>query len=140
MAFAEVLRATVAMEDGGAGVGAQCLDKSDVGQAAAVGGAELPAQHLTGAEIHHERQVIHTGTETQVGEVLYPSVRFLGHGGVGHAVLRTAAILEQGVGMEMVGGCANLGIAAAVPVFLVGTHGIHLCQTPNAPCLVLAPS
>ena len=38
--------------------------------------------------------------------------------------------------MEMVGGCANPGLPLRYRYF-VGTHGIHLCQTPNAPCLVL---
>lgn len=55
VAFAQVFRAAVAVKNCRTGMSAQCLDESDVSEAAAVGGTELPAQHLTGAEIHHER-------------------------------------------------------------------------------------
>lgn len=54
MAFTQILTATVAVQYGWAGIGAQRLDERDVRQTTAVVRAELPAQNLAGSEIHDQ--------------------------------------------------------------------------------------
>src|SRR5690242_7080365 len=126
MTFAQVLAATVTVQHGWIRIVAQGLDECDVCQTATVASTELPAQYLTSSEVHDERQVKHTGADTQVGEVLCPGIGFLGHGAVVHAILWPGVILKQGVGMQMVCWRTNLRLATIALVFLPGTHGVYL--------------
>lgn len=121
-------------------IGAQRLNERSVREYAAVVGAELSAQHLSCTEFHDESKIEHTGADAQVGKILHPSIRFLGHGRVVHAVLRTAHVLKQSVGVEMVVWRVNLWLASVAGIFFLRAHGMHAAQAADAPCLVFAPA
>lgn len=123
MSFAQVLTTTVTVQDGRTGIAPESLNEGDVRQTTAVVGTELPAQYLTGCEVHNQRQVEQSRANTQVRKILYPCLGLLCHGSIVHTVLWTSAVLEQGVSMQMVTGCSNLWLAGITRVLFVWPVG-----------------
>ena len=137
---AEVFASLVAVQNCRRSVFAQSIKHGGERQLAAVPGAEPPADHLSGFEVEHNRQVVLLTAKLKMREVLRPGGR-IDHPGVVHAILRSGLVAQSRVTLQDVRWrsdlCHPIPTATAL---LAGSRNDHASQCSDTSGFGLAPA